>query len=1081
MHDVEGIRGWLDAPSQDTGVHLAGDDGSWDFVSYRTLARRVRRIARLLTDSGIGAGDTVGVLLPTSYLCLAAMFAVPAAGATLTPVAPPLFHDPGQYLQHLRGVLTGARARAVITSSAFADLVSQAGGPAPIVLDAVPSGAELDQLGEPGPDVLLQMTSGSTGRPRGARISWHNLAVNLDAIDAACHLTPADATASWLPLYHDMGLIGTVFQAITRQRDLHLMRPDQFVRDPARWLQAAVDTGHTVAPPFGLAYTSRRLTPIDIAGMDLSRLRTIVIGAEPINPDHLRAFTELTAPQGFSSTAYLPSYGLAECTLIATAHRLGDPLRMVRVDKAALRYGKPVPVAEHGCPLIFGASEATGMISVGEPIPGHRVRIDGATAEGVLGEIVVSGDSVFGGYRGDPDSDTRRIGPDLHTGDAGFLLDGQLYVLGRMGTSLKINGRTVFAEDLDVAAKVMAVAVNDGGRSGIALFIEESCSTPLSGLRTALVAQVGDDVPLWFIGVPRGGLARTSSGKPRRAHMWELWRSGQLTGAELLSGPGSGLVEKVRSLFEKARALAVIPDDASVHFEGSLAEGFGNDGSDIDLLLLLPGTGAHAVMPTVLFIDGHRVEIRAQSHAQVRKRLQRVRAAVDRGNPRGVTEDTLNRVQRFLRGTVLRVGPGYGDLRDILTYPELTGLLAQWWQRRAEQCLRHAAALTMLGQPDSNAGTADAEAAGWARDGLIQTMKAFLAGHGEGYVEIKWLPLQMDRLRHRGIATDLLAEYQRLDAAPTVEGALALAARLGAPTITLDPRNVTLKKVPGVTTWPIRATTHVVRGRTDLFVLGPECAESWRQVVFGQTLAETRAAGAHLRLFARYGLITLAWKGVGTITPVAAMCDPARPLTPPPSGRRPVLTINGAPADGEIVRSPLPATAFAEAASALILANMVLENAREDFDGAVKDGQWQVSALCGRRIATMAVRILASAWGVTPLPGDQVLLHDLDTLIPEHPALAGQARRLSGLTIGDHDDALRAQSDLDGFVAEVRAVTGGELFPSSFAARAQWQQTLKYGYQWLRMGGYLDAYVELDEARDLLSSGGAQPAVRGQA
>jgi acyl-CoA synthetase (AMP-forming)/AMP-acid ligase II len=1063
MRDVESIRGWLSAPSADTGIHLAGDDGGWDFVPYVALADQVLRIARLLTDRGIGAGDAVAVLMPTSHLCLAALFAVPAAGATLTPIAPPLFHDPEQYLRHLGGVLDGAQARVVITTSALAGLVTAAGGRAQLMLDEVPAAEPLHELGEPGPDVLLQMTSGSTGRPRGARISWRNLAVNLDAIDAACHLTPADATASWLPLYHDMGLIGAVFQTVTRQRGLYLMRPDQFVRDPARWLRAAADTRHTVAPPFGLAYTARRLTPADIEGIDLSRLRTIVVGAEPINPDHLRAFTELTARQGFSPTAFLPSYGLAEATLIATAHPMGDPLQVVGIDKAALRHGRPVT---------FVPGAAKGVVSVGVPMPGHQVRIDGAAADGVLGEIVVSGDSVFGGYRGDPDGATRLAGGALHTGDAGFLLDGRLYVLGRMGTSLKVNGRTVFAEDLDVAAKVMAVAVNEGNRPGVALFIEQPCTTPLSELRTALVAHVGEDTPLWFIGVLRGGLARTSSGKPRRAHMWEQWRSGRLVGAELLSVPGSGLLDTVRALFAEARRLAVIPEDATVHFEGSLAEGFGNDGSDIDLLLLVPGAGAEAVMPTVLFIDGHRVEIRTQSHAQVRTRLRRVRDAVDRGSS-AVTEDTLNRVQRFLRGTVLRIGPGYGELRDIVSYPELTGLLARWWQRRADQCLRQSAALALLGQ--------EPEAVSWAREGLTQTMKAFLAAHGEGYVEVKWLPLQMDRLHRSGVATELLEEYRRLDSAPTVAGVLALATRLGAPTLTLDPRNVTLKRVPGVTTWPIRSTTHVVRGKSDLFVLSPECAESWRHVVFEQTLAQTRAEAAHLRLFARYGLIALAWRGAGIIKPVATMCDPVRPLTPPPSRARPVLTIEGAPSDGAIARSPLPAKAFAEAASALILANMVVENAREDFDGSVKDGQWQVSTLCGRRIATMAVRILASAWGVTPLPGDQVLLHDLDTLVPEYPELARQARRLAGLTIGDHDEALRVQADLDRFVADVQTVTGGQMFPSSFASREQWQETLRYGYQWLRMGGYLDAYVELDEARDLLSTGGAQPSVRGQA
>ena len=277
------------------------------------------------------------------------------------------------------------------------------------------------------------------------------------------------------------------------------------------------------------------------------------------------------------------------------------------------------------------------------------------------------------------------------------------------------------------------------------------------------------------------------------------------------------------------------------------------------------------------------------------------------------------------------------------------------------------------------------------------------------------------------------------------------------------------------------STTHVVRDKADLFVLSPGCAESWRQVVFGDTLAQSPAARDHLHLFVRHGLVALAWRDGGTIKPVAAMCEPNRSMTPPPSTARPVVTVEGAPVDGAIARSPLAAKAFAECAGALVLANMVLQNAREDFDGAVKDGQWQVASLCGRRIVTMAVRILASAWGVTPLPADQVLSHCLDTVMPEHIHIAQWAGRLAGLTIDDQPAALAAGDEINDFVAQVQSLTGGQMFPSSFDSREHWRETLRYGYQWLRMGGYLDAYVELDEARDLLASGGAQPAVRGQA
>jgi hypothetical protein len=126
----------------------------------------------------------------------------------------------------------------------------------------------------------------------------------------------------------------------------------------------------------------------------------------------------------------------------------------------------------------------------------------------------------------------------------------------------------------------------------------------------------------------------------------------------------------------------------------------------------------------------------------------------------------------------------------------------------------------------------------------------------------------------------------------------------------------------------------------------------------------------------------------------------------------------------------------------------------------------------------MAVRILASAWGITPLPADAVLLDALGQLVPEHDELAQTARHLVELSIRDREEALRVRSDLDSLVTRVRQVSGGEAFPSSFTSREQWQQTISRGYQWLRIGGYLDVYVELDEVRDLLTSGGAQPGVK---
>ncbi len=213
-----------------------------------------------------------------------------------------MFQPADQYTAHLHGILGVSGCSAMVASSAFTELARRAitgltSEPKLIALDGVPDCDPLTELADPAPSVLLQMTSGSTSAPRGASISWRSLATNLNVMEELCGMADGQVGGvSWLPLYHDMGLIGVLFQAMTRQRDLQLMRPDQFIRDPPlRWLKAAANSEHTASPSFGLVYTSRRLKPEDLGDIDLSRLRTLVVGAEPINPAHLRAFTDLTA------------------------------------------------------------------------------------------------------------------------------------------------------------------------------------------------------------------------------------------------------------------------------------------------------------------------------------------------------------------------------------------------------------------------------------------------------------------------------------------------------------------------------------------------------------------------------------------------------------------------------------------------------------------------------------------------------------------------------------------------------------------------------------------------------------------
>ncbi|MFC8528036.1 AMP-binding protein [Nocardia sp. NPDC057227] len=1171
---VARIRGWLAAPATDAGVYFAEEGDGWEYRSYAELADLSWSIAALMRERGLPGGAGVCVIMPTGFPCAAAFYAVWACGGIFTPVAPPLFGDLSQYIAHVAAILEQAQPRLVVTSVEFADLARQAHAAAgrtdePLVVD-------LATLPEPGarefsdPDecALLQFTSGSTGTPRGVRVSWPNLATNVGMISALVDWRPGEAMVSWLPLYHDMGLVGAFLTTVTNQGDLYLMRPDQFVRDPARWLRAMTEAQHSPSPSFALGYVAHRVRPEEVAGLDLSGWRTLAVGSEPVEVADLRSFAALTGPLGFSTRAYTLAYGLAESTLMVTSSARDRPITALRVDTAALRFGAPISVLE-AAELSDGASvDGAGWITgLGFSTPESTVRVvdsDGnELPDGTLGEMVVVGGSVALGYSGPPGatSSTRIEDGVLYSGDAGFLYRGEVFVLGRMGSSLKVRGKPVFMEDIEsrvaqeagiTKGKLAAVAIPDAGNQGIVLFAESAPGEWLPKAHTIVRGELGPARTVQIVTGPRGIIQRTSSGKPRRRHMWELFRAGGIPGSEVYEpdrvgssepartgegpdrdgrseaaggaedadragGRGPALpADRVTGLLEGALGQVRVPDGAAVLFEGSLAEGFGNAGSDVDFLVVAAGDEELPTLPTVLFVDGRRVEIRTRSVAQLRGQL----ATVADGS--ALDEDVLNRCQRFLGATVVRAG---GDvdlaaLRAVLAPAELAERLAGWWTARAGQALRYAVLWQLLG--------ANAEALEWARDGVNQALKAWAARSGETYLETKWLPEQLARTGAEGRA--LAARARALSA---VTELLAFAAELGVDSVPDDPARLLFARRPGVTTWQIGDRVHVLRG-DDVFVLADDAARAWRSVVFRRPvpvlLERGGSIGAELAEFVRLGFVGVEWRGAGVLTPALAMCDPVRPYTPVPHGAAPALGVRGAAGSGAAVTlSPLPARRFTECALQLVWSNIVLENAGEDLAGAVKDGQWAVADIAAHRMLAMAVRVLVSAFGIHPLPADVAASATLERLLPaaaEHRAellaalAAAQTVRFSPAV--DGISALGAQPEpgspgaaavetgaervvdaavetgaggaervvyaagdpasalalLDDFVTLVRRVAGGTDFPASFDSREQWRRTLAIGYDWLRIAGYLNTDLPLDEARDLLASGGQQPHLR---
>jgi fatty-acyl-CoA synthase len=539
---------WLEDPDTDRGIHFAEDAGGWSFRSYAELAGSVAECAGRLQDAGLRTGGIVCIAAPSGPEFVAAFFGALIAGGTPSPVAPPLiFRSADEYVSQLTRQLQAASPCLVVSDADLHPVV--AGAAQATGLDcpclSLPLGGERcePRARPPAELALLQFTAGSSGSPRGVRISWSNLETLIVALRRWVRWRQDDSVASWLPLYHDMGLIGMFLCAVVHRARLWLLRPEQFLRSPASWLACLGRFGATMtaSPTFGYAYAAKKVTPAELEGMDFSRWRVAAVGAERVDAAALERFARLVAPSGFRRQAFLPGYGLAEATLALTGSRLGELPLLVAVDRASLRFGDPVRVLERGC-LDPAGDQGRGdwLVGCGRPLPGVRLWIVDATGaplgEGRLGEIVAAGPWVAEGYHGVPSGGASRFAQGrLCTGDAGFLLDGELFVLGRMGDSTKVRGRSLYAEDVEAslaaipgvpAGRVVVVFGRLDGLDAVAAVVERQRGAWVEAAARRLRSETGRTARVLILEVPRHAIPRTSSGKPRR----------RLLGQELMEG-----------------------------------------------------------------------------------------------------------------------------------------------------------------------------------------------------------------------------------------------------------------------------------------------------------------------------------------------------------------------------------------------------------------------------------------------------------------------------------------------------------------------------------------------------------------
>ena len=541
-----------------------------DVVSYAALGVDVRRFATMYLREGVRRGDRVALMIPDSRSFVTAFFAALHLGAVPVPIYPPMRVDSlGDYLQQTRRIVESAEATLIVTSKEIRRVLGSLVRTTRrmIIVEALWQERDEASLATRSMDDLafLQFTSGSTGNPKGVMVSFNNIATNIACISQRLEIDPTrDVVVSWLPLYHDMGLIGCVLTSVGNQMPLVLIPPLDFLKRPVSWLKHLSQHERTLsfAPNFAYGLATRRVRDKELEGLDLSGWRIAGCGAEPIHRPTLQAFARRFEAVGFNEKALLPSYGLAESTLAVSFVSLGSGVTSLHVSRQVL-------LGEGRAVLIEADSpDAEEVVLCGSAFEDHEITVlgdDGPLTDGFVGEIALRGPSVTSGYFNAPDINKELFHDGwLRTGDLGFLCDGQLVICGREKDLIIINGRNYYASDIESAViEVEGVRRGQATAFGVAkdtreeavvcveLQAEINAEGVVAEIRAAVMERFGLKISEVVI-IPRGATPKTSSGKVRRREARSMYlndqfdsaRDNRLTTAKHLARSQAGLLRQ---------------------------------------------------------------------------------------------------------------------------------------------------------------------------------------------------------------------------------------------------------------------------------------------------------------------------------------------------------------------------------------------------------------------------------------------------------------------------------------------------------------------------------------------------------
>lgn len=523
-------------------------------ITYAQLAKSARDVAGGLIARDVAPGDRVALMLPTGADFFAAFFGTLYAGAVPVPIYPPMqLAQLEDYLRRQATILRNAETKVLVTVPEALRLGGLLRGLVPSLsaiesvtsLTDAPAMAALPKIDDPSGAALIQYTSGSTGDPKGVVLSHANLLANIRAMFTAIDATPADVLVSWLPLYHDMGLIGAWLAPLYVGARCYIMSPLSFLAHPQCWLWACHRYRGTIsaAPNFAFELCLKQIDDADLKGLDLSALRFVANGAEPVSVHTLRRFIERFSRYGFRAGAMAPVYGLAECAVAVALPPPGREPLIDRVNREALtRRGIAEPAAADD-------PHAIEIIACGRPLPSHEIRIVDDAGREVQerreGRLEFRGPSATSGYFRN-EAKTRELFRDgwLDSGDRAYMASGDVFITGRIKDIIIRAGQHVYPQELEeaigevggfVKGGIAAFGVTDraSGTERIVVLGETGQTDPakrdaLAALArnaaTAIMGSPPDEIVL----INPGTVPKTSSGKIRRAAAREHYLARQL-------------------------------------------------------------------------------------------------------------------------------------------------------------------------------------------------------------------------------------------------------------------------------------------------------------------------------------------------------------------------------------------------------------------------------------------------------------------------------------------------------------------------------------------------------------------------